>query len=360
MLKVLLSMFGLQLLISCGPDPIQRASEEPWSSKNQSVKTMGETGGRPKVPMLVDGETVREIALSILRQATVSTTPRLRANAIESLRFAPTNVLEAAVRIGLGDDNRGVRFVAAMMIGERQLCNISMLLEPMLLDDSKSVQAAAMFSIYKCGRKVDLNPLAQMINSENPELRGNAAMVLGRMGNDSAKNIIRDAVKSTPSSITPIRRRLVNLQMAEALILLGEVEELEVIRAAIFSSAQEAEVTAIACQIAGRLRDVEVTSTLESITMTPNRYPDEIRLVAATALAEINPERVPMDDVLRFTSSDSPNLRSQCATVLGVQGNPLSLGPLALMMEDSDPLVQVSAAGAVLRINNHDSMAIVD
>ncbi len=67
-----------------------------------------------------------------------------------------------------------------------------------------------------------------------------------------------------------------------------------------------------------------------------------------------------MDEVLRFTSSDSPNLRSQCASVLGAQGNPLSLGPLALMMEDSDPLVQISAAEAVLRINNPDSMVVAD
>ena len=87
--------------------------------------------------------------------------------------------------------------------------------------------------------------------------------------------------------------------MAEALILLGDQDELEVIRAAIFSSSQESEVTAIACQIAGRLHDVEVTSTLESITLTPNRYPDEIRLIAATALAEINPK--PYADGARFT-----------------------------------------------------------
>ena len=41
---------------------------------------------------------------------------------------------------------------------------------------------------------------------------------------------------------------------------LGAREELEVVRAAIFSSAEEAEATALACQIAGRLRDVDVAS----------------------------------------------------------------------------------------------------
>jgi HEAT repeat protein len=199
-----------------------------------------------------------------------------------------------------------------------------------------------------------------MLNSKNPELRGNAAMIFGKLGNESSIKLLRDALQSMPSTITPIRRRLINLQVAESLVLLGDTDELEVIRAAIFSSSKEAELTAIACQIAGRLHDIEVTSTLESIMLTPNRYPDEIRLIAATALAEINPSRMPMEAVLRFTSSDSANLRSQSAIALGVQGNQLSLGPLALMMEDYDPLVQISAAGAVLRINNTDSMAIAD
>jgi len=361
-MKAILSVCILigSALGSCGPDPIERASEEPWSSKNQSIKTMGQVGSPILVPMLVDGSTVNASALSILQQATESSNPRLRANAIEALRYAPKEILEQAVRVGLGDENRGVRFVASTMIGEQHLCNISLFLEPLLLDDSESVQAAAMFSMHKCGGVVDLNPIASMLSSDNPELRGNAAMILGLLGNTSAKQMIRNALKNTPVSITPIRRRLINLQMAEALILLGDQDEFEVIRAAIFSSSQESEVTAIACQIAGRLHDVEVTSTLESITLTPNRYPDEIRLIAATALAEINPNRMPLEPVLRFTSSDSASLRSQCATALGVQGNQLNLGPLTLMMDDSDPLVQISAAGAVLRINNPDSMANAD
>ena len=360
MREVILPVMILGCVISCGPDPIERASNEPWSSKNQSMSTMQEGGQTPKVPMVVDGTTVELSALSVLQQATESKNPRLRANAIEALRYAPRSVLQKAVRLGLGDTNLGVRFVAAMMVGDEQLCKTSILLDPLLLDESTSVQAAAMYSIYKCGGEVDLNPLSAMLQSDNPELRGNVAMVLGKMRNGSAKQMIRDALKTDSTTISPIRRRLIHLQMAEALVLLGEVQELEVVRAAIFSSSQEAEVTGIACQIAGRLQDVEVISTLESILLTPNRFPDEIRLVAATALAEIDPDRMPLEPVLRFTTSNSSQLRSQCAVALGANGNQLSLGPLALMMEDSDPIVQISAAGAVLRINNPDSVVEVD
>ena len=142
MKAVLSVMIGL-VLGSCGPDPIERASEDPWSSKNQSVKSMDETATPVPTPMLVDGNTVNESALSILQQATDSSNPRYRANAIEALRYAPQNILETSVRVGLGDQNRGVRFVASMMIGEQHICEVSILLEPLLLDESQSVQAAA-------------------------------------------------------------------------------------------------------------------------------------------------------------------------------------------------------------------------
>ncbi len=359
MKKLLCSLIAVVSLVACGPDPITRASDTRWSTKGQSISNETVAPSNPS-PTTVDKKTVSEKALSLLEEAMESETARIRANAIESLRYAPASTLERAVRIGLGDENRGVRFVAAMMVSEANICQLIPLLEPLLIDDSESVRAATLCAMYKCGSSVDLNPLASMLASEDPELRGNAVMILGRMGNPSAVEMIRTAAHVPTTTITPIRRRLINLQMAEALVQLGEREELEVIRAAIFSSIQEAEVTALACQIAGRLHDVEITSTLQGITATSERFPDEIRLVAAAALAEIDPDRVPMDLVLRFTSSESASLRSQCATVLGIQGNSLSLGPLALLLKDIDPFVQIAAAGAVIRIDNGDSMVIAD
>jgi HEAT repeat protein len=299
--------------------------------------------------------------MNILQEGLYSDDPRIRANAVESMRYAPKEQLTNAVRVGLGDENRGVRFVSVMLIGETQLCDDSLLLEPLLLDPSESVQAAALYSLYRCGEQINLNPLASMLQSDNPELRGNAALVLGRMGNPSAIPLLRSASHEQMDGILPIRRRLINLQLSEALVLLGETEELQVIRAAVFSSATEAEVTALACQILGRLSDMTVLPTLEGLAAggTPNRQPDEVQLIAATAVAEIAPNRMPTELVLRFSSSQEPHLRAQCAVALGVQGNQLSLGPLTLLLKDRDPLVQIAAARAILRIDNADSLAEV-
>ena len=362
------NMYGMVIgtflvLFGCGPDPVTRASEEPWSTKQNSVRSLNDDGlppTRPQGALAVNGDTVHASAMNILMEAVDSNDPFIRANAIESMKYALREDLSYAVRIGLGDENRGVRFVSAMLIGDLKLCEDTVLLEPLMLDQSESVQAAALYSMYRCGSEVNLNPLAEMLNSGDSELRGNAALVLGRMGNSSAIDLIHAASHDVMDGILPIRRRLINLQLSEALVLLGEKDELQVIRAAVFSSASEAEVTALACQILGRLHDVTVLPTLESLASdTTNRQPDEVQLVAATAVAEIAPSRMPTTLVLGYTSSQEPHLRAQCAVALGTQGNQLNLGPLALLLKDRDPLVQIAAAGAILRIDNADSVAEV-
>jgi HEAT repeat protein len=277
---------GLLLTLACcGPDPVTRASEEPWSTKQNSVRSLNDAGlppSRPQGPMAVHGETVHARAMNILSEALESNDPFMRANAIESMKYAPRADLAFAVRIGLGDENRGVRFVSAMLIGESKLCDNALLLQPLIHDQSESVQAAVLYSLYRCGEQVNLNPLVHMLNSEDPELRGNAALVLGRMNNPSAIAVLHAASHDVMEGILPIRRRLINLQLSEALVILGEKDELQVIRAAVFSSASEAEVTALACQILGRLHDLTVLPTLENLAFdTTNRQPDEVQLPAA-------------------------------------------------------------------------------
>ena len=227
MLNKILMLCGAIVATSCGPKPIDRASQNPWSTKQDSVQAM-ESGKAYRPPMVVHGDTVRDRAMSILNQAVASDDPRSRANAIEALRHADSDSLSDAVRAGLVDENRGVRFVAVMMMGDAELCDNTVLLEPLLDDPSPSVRAAVLCTLYKCGQQVDLNPIGQMLNSSDPEQRGNAALVLGEMGNKSAVSLIRHASRTTPSSIPTIRRRVINLQMAEALVKLGQEKDLEI------------------------------------------------------------------------------------------------------------------------------------
>lgn len=330
------------------------AKNEMWSSKEQSV-VMGSVGGaRLNIPEGIGELTdtgLHDAAVEMLREAAESEYPLLRANAIEGLRHEPT-IVEPLAIASLSDENRGVRFVAAMTIGNLQLKQSSYLLEPLLLDPSDSVRAAAMYGLKRCGHTVDLNPLGRMLMSDDPEVKSNAALVLGELGEKSASPMIRRAVGKNLATTSPIRRRIVELQLAEAMVKLGKTNELEGIRAALFTTAEQGEITALACLICGRLKDSAAVQTLLSLaTRTgPGEHPAEVRMAAAMAVAQIDVTSAPVEVPMNFANNDRSELRAQSAMTLGKIPHPAVVGQLRQLLSDPDPLVQVSAAAAILEL----------
>lgn len=342
------------------PDPII-ATSETWSSKSQSV-TMGSVGGaRLNVPEEVDIMTdnrLREVAIDLLVQAGESDYALLRANAIEGLRHAPA-VVEPLAVASLSDENRGVRFVAAMTIGMLQLQDSSHLLEPLLLDPSDSVRAAAMYGLRRCGRKVDLNPLAEMLRSDSPEVKSNAALVLGELGESSAAPMIRKAVGDGMAEVGQTRRRIVELQLAEAMVRLGRTREREVIRAALFTTAEQGEIAALAAMMCGRLGDHDTLPTLLRLALHTGggAHAPEVRMAATKAVARIDHAQAPIEVPMEFASSPRPELRAQAAMTLGAIRHPAVVGQLRQLLTDPDPIVQVSAAAAILELYAEDRQA---
>ncbi|UCD76739.1 MAG: HEAT repeat domain-containing protein [Phycisphaerales bacterium] len=346
-------MAAAVLLLAGGctnPEQVDR-----WGTKEQSYydPAMPEASlnlAAPIRPQAPPAE-IRENAISILLQAVESKNPLLRANAIEALTLAPEH-LEPAVRKGLADENRGVRFVAAMSVGRQRLISSAHLLKPLLVDESRSVRAAAIFGTHACGRPVDLNPLAAMLGSADPEVKANAAMALGELGNPTAIPMLRQAVGQNTSQMTPAKAKMVDLQLAEAMVMLGAEQQIEPIRAALFNRAEEAELSVLACQICGRLRDRHAVPDLNNILAYEGRFrrPAELRMAAIAALAQIDPSWAVTDVPMAYASHKQYTLRAQAALTLGTLADPVSLPVLATMLSDPHPVVQVSAAGAILRI----------
>jgi len=306
-------------------------------------------------PLASAGE-LKQSAISLLQQAADSTNPLLRANAIEALQSAP-EALQPIVQRSLADENRGVRFVAAMTVGKLKMQEMAPLLEPLLHDESQSVQAAAIYGIRRCGRPADLNPLSAMLLGENPEVKANAALVLGELGDNSAIPLLRNAVGRGLIRVDPARRKVVELQLAEAMAKLGATNQIDVIRAALFAPPEEGELVALACQMCGELRDGGAWPDLINMIHRTGKFerPPEIRMAAALALAQIDPTKAPLDVPAAFVASPHYEIRAQAAhTLAGVAagggGNSrAALGHLAKLMSDPNPLVQVAAAGGVLR-----------
>jgi HEAT repeat protein len=336
------------LLASC-------AVADDWSSKGRARPGVDEPTPAQSTPGLVPGyqppPELGDEALTILMKATESSNALMRNSAIEALQALPASV-EPVARRALADPNRGVRFTAAMTIGELRLTDAAHLIEPLLHDDSLSVQAAAIYALHRCGYKPDPNPLARMIVSDDPEVRGNAAMIFGLLGNNSARKVVQAALGQGMAQAPPQRVKLVELQMAATLVKLGDQSQLQPLRAALYAPSDQGEVAVLACLLAGEIRDTGAVADLYNLAGRDDRYqqPPEIRMAATQALTQIDPGRVMIEVPLTYVGSAYYQQRQQAALTLGKIGNPAALPVLQGLMADPNPLVQVAAAGGVVRI----------
>ena len=140
----------------------------------------------------------------------------------------------------------------------------------------------------------------------------------------------------------------------EALVMLGEQQEIEVIRAALFAPPEQGELTALACMMCGRLRDHRAVPNLARLALQtgPTRQPAEVRMAATWALAHMETALAAKEGPLEYVADPLLQLRSQAALTLGEIGDPGTLADLAVLLDDPSPVVQVAAAGGILRIDS--------
>ena len=219
----------------------------------------------------------------------------------------------------------------------------------LLADPSLSVQAAAMLALHRAGQRINFTPLAAMIENNDPEVRANAYLVLGEIGNDSAIPLIRQSIGRGMKLVNPLRVRLVDLAAAEALVKLGDEFEAEPIRAALFAPPEQGELTVVACDSVRRLRDEVARPMLERIVSASGssmRSP-EIRLAACRALVRLGAGPAPLLIAREYAAHPDARVRAQAAALLGEIGTPEALQMLVGMLADASTSVQVAAAGGL-------------
>ena len=333
------------VLIQPAPQPTVTAN-----SGSDRPRVREENPSRAAPPPAQDPEVE---ALEILKAASRTEWPLLRANALEAIS-SDREALQPMVMASLNDDNRGVRFVATMLVGREKLCEIRPLIETLLEDPSDSVRAAAIFALSACDDAVNPSPLAEMVASSNPEVRGNAYVVLGLLGEASAIPLIRSGLGQGLGLVDPVRVRLVDLQGAAALVRLGDEREIEPIRAALFAPTEQAEITALAIQLVSQLHDEGARQMLVRLVEAPMREarPPEIRLAAAEAIAVLGArEPAPLIRLANeYIESPRSEIRAQVASLLGEVNDATARALLSDLMRDPDPIVRVAAAGSTLKL----------
>ena len=305
----------------------------------------------PSKPNPIEVEGALTQARTILLEAARDAAPALRAHAVEAAEFDST-LANRVLPIALRDANRGVRFIAVVVVAHRGDESYLPVLERLRVDPALSVRAAAAAALAHLNRKVDRTPLAEAAFSKIPEHRANASMLIGAFGTQEDVRLLREASSSPFAPGTPeAQRRIVEFGFAVAAAELGDPDALESVRAGVFAPEEQGELALLACEALGRLEDQTYAAVLKerSFRAASGEIPLEIGLAAAGAVAQLRPDMAPVDWIVESGSHEQPLIRQQAAAILGLTVGSEAEAKLLAMLQDPDPLVRASAAVSVLR-----------
>ncbi len=347
------------------PEPAPGSDVLRIERKDARAQYTAGTAPVPQRPQQFDAITqsaLRERSLELLTREALSESAMLRANSIEALHPVPTRA-EAAARAGLTDSNIGVRYVATMTVGKLKLSGMTPAVRPLLQDPEPLIRAAAIYALARNGEKVDQTPLGQLLMDSNPRVRSNTAYLLGELGNPSAIPMLKEAARMRAMGDST-QVRLFNLQVAEALIKLGELDSANSLEAALYPKlAEDFEAAVLSAQIIGEVKNRRAIWQLVNLIETQATgasggeltgkvaylYPKELRLAAATALAKMGE----IDGVFvadELVGHPDPVIRSQVAFLYAATGQRAYLRRLEPMLSDDSPLVRVAAAAGILKL----------
>ncbi len=338
MIRLSLALAALLPLASCASQPTADGNTSPDSAAPATSP--------------VEVSTLREEALALLTQAAASPDAQQRANAIEAFTHAPSRGVDVA-RAGLLDENLAVRFVSAMTAGRLRDRALLPAVRPLLNDPEPVVRAAAIFASRELGGGADPTPLGSLLlTARDTRERAQAAFVLGELGDVSALPLLREAARLDPPTSTLAELRLLRLQIAEAMVKLGDASAVETVRAALYPSRpEELEAAALAVQILGEIGDRRSVDQLIYLIERDgvDRMPAEVRLAAASSLAKLG-ESGGGFVADEYAGSDQAVLRAQAAGVYGELGDRADVPKLQTLMNDANPLVRIAAASALVRV----------
>lgn len=302
---------------------------------------------------LTKQEELRDRAVELLEGATLSGDPQMRAHAYEALVPLP-RVLGRVVQRGLVDENLGVRSIAATAIGKAGLQGHAQQLRVLTADESPFVVASAIYALVQTGEEVDRGPLAKyLFQEQDPGLRAHVAFLLGEMRDPSALPLIKDAARAPMPSADSLRLRLLDLQLSEAMVKLGDQSQFEPLRAALFpAQPSDLEATALAIQALGEVGDQSSRGMLAQLSERAGPrgelMPPEILLSIAISMAKLG-DRNGWFLAEMFWESERALVRADSASVFGWTNRVEDLAKLEAMLSDPDEVVRVAAASALVR-----------
>ncbi len=292
---------------------------------------------------------------------TFEANPAIRAQAIEG----GAEVLEDAsplIRERLDDPVPGVRFAACMALGDLRDKDAVNALRKRTQDEDRSVRVAAYFALERIGHPDYRRQWRDaLLKAQRPEVRRNAALALGRLGNKAVIPLLtRASIEDDDDGV--------RLQARESMALLGDPDSISRFVHDAYGGMGFRQPFAVLTL--GQVKDPSVLPVLRRCLETsPYR---EAQLAAARSLGmhgypngyDIALNSLRWNDPVRDLPDDPPEnqvrrVRVMAIMALGEIGQIEAQEPLARQLaEAKDPEIQLAAAVAILKIYQAQGVAI--
>ena len=230
-------------------------------------------------PIAVDPVKAYIDAKAELGQAAEDEDPFTRSHAMEAL--AQTLGAKAGGRFkqALNDEDPSVRFAAAMAIGDARYAPAKADLVRMakLAGPDKRVYCAVIYALHNLGDANYTGDLARLLTEHRePQVRSNAAMVMGKLGEPSAVGPMKMMLENEQSN-------LVKVNLVEALAMLGDLRHGRMLEA--YTKGYDVGIRLVAIRSLGRSGSAQAVRVL--LELLDRRNPAPVRIVAAAELGKL-------------------------------------------------------------------------
>ena len=279
--------------------------------------------------------------------------PVVRVEAVEALQSCGDRSVLPWIRTALLDEHAAVRFAACVAVGVLGDGLADGALRDLVSDDDDSVKVAALFARHRLGFTHDTGKMAYyLLDHSEATVRRNAALVLGLLGERGAVKVLASAMRDPDEGVRQ--------HALEAMARLGNREAGQELAFMTNAGIGSEEVFAIlALSATGNPRYVDTFRYKLSTAVHLETKLAAVRALGALgyddgfdhAVRSLSRRRATINDPDDPPAGQVLRIRQMAAAALGAIGREEALAPLQSLMDGSaDPRVQVSAAGAVLRI----------
>lgn len=289
---------------------------------------------------------LQEKANSVLHESLSSENGVTRSHAIEVIvETGREDLMPEVIRL-TKDDSVGVRFAAAIAVGDMDYTAGALSVRRLLRDANPNAKMAAAYSLTKMGKESLESVIYDQLQSSNQTTRANAALLLGKLEKKDALNKLKWVLNDEGSSY------VVKIQATEAIAMIGIDKNTTYQRlwTLLVSKYGDDKISGI--------RGMRILNTKDSRTAIGTMIADEmpeIRVFAAEQLARLSDFRG-KNEVIDYFETIRSKLDSQSkelmdglgAMAIGRIGGPELEKHLPMLLRSRSKEVQLMAAQAIL------------